>query len=104
MLLNELGFDELFFDNFRCNYLSPIAKLLFPDWYGNGLDSHKVFTVCYQQQHDLALSYHFDNAEISLNVCLGKNFEEGELYFGGMNKVIYIYVFVNLRMSNVQLT
>lgn len=68
--------------------MQPIAKLLFPEWCGDGLDSHKVFTVSYKEKRDLALSYHFDNAEVSLNVCLGKAFEEGELYFGGMNKVL----------------
>ena len=28
------------------------------------------------------LSYHYDNAEVTLNVCLGNDFTDGELYFG----------------------
>ena len=37
-----------------------------------------------EPDHDLDLNYHYDNAEITLNVSLGKNFEEGSLYFGPM--------------------
>ncbi len=33
---------------------------------------------------DVDLNYHYDNAEITLNVCIGKHFEEGSLYFGSM--------------------
>lgn len=38
-------------------------------------------------KEDLDLSYHYDNAEVTLNVCLGKTFTEGGLYFGGMKQV-----------------
>ncbi len=38
----------------------------------------------YQTDKDTELSYHYDNAEITLNVSLGKDFEEGSLYFGKM--------------------
>ncbi|XP_078490040.1 2-oxoglutarate and iron-dependent oxygenase domain-containing protein 2-like isoform X2 [Ciona intestinalis] len=84
ILLNELGFDELFFNEFRRKYISPVVKILYPEWFGLGLDSHKVFTVKYKHGEDLGLAYHYDNAEVTLNVCLGKQFEGGELYFGGM--------------------
>ena len=30
---------------------------------------------------DLGLSSHYDNAEVTLNVSLGKDFTDGELYF-----------------------
>lgn len=36
---------------------------------------------------DLDLSYHYDNAEVTLNVSLGKDFTEGNLYFGDMKQV-----------------
>jgi len=85
--LNELGFDEKFLNPLRLNYLSPISRLLFPEWFGEGLDSQKAFTVSYKENEDVDLSYHFDNAEVTLNVCLGKTFDEGELYFGDMRTV-----------------
>lgn len=87
MLLNELGFDTSFLRELRVNYLSSIAQLLLPEWFGEGLDSHKAFTVKYKSDEDLDLSYHFDNAEITLNICLGRDFEEGSLYFGNMRTV-----------------
>uniref|UniRef100_H2YBH7 Prolyl 4-hydroxylase alpha subunit domain-containing protein n=1 Tax=Ciona savignyi TaxID=51511 RepID=H2YBH7_CIOSA len=84
ILLNELGFDETFFNEFREDYITPITSILYPQWGGGGLDSHKVFTVKYKYGEDLDLAYHYDNAEVTLNICLGEDFTGGELYFGGM--------------------
>ena len=67
--------------------MTPMAKLLFPDWGGGTLDSHKAFTVQYKIGQDLDLSYHYDNAEVTLNVCLGRAFTESSLYFGNMRTV-----------------
>ena len=72
-------------------YMSPIARLLFPEWFGNGLDSHKGFTVAYRETEDIDLAYHFDNAEITINICLGKDFADGELFFGDMRTVCYFF-------------
>lgn len=36
---------------------------------------------------DLDLSFHYDNAEVTINVALGKQFSGGELYFGDMRRV-----------------
>ena len=54
-----------------------------------GLDSHRAFVVKYATGpgEDVALSYHFDNAEVTLNVCLGRDFVGGALYFGPMKGV-----------------
>ncbi|KAG7480802.1 hypothetical protein MATL_G00060300 [Megalops atlanticus] len=87
ILLNELGFDEGFITPLRENYLRPVAALLYPDCGGHCLDSHKAFVVKYAMNEDLDLSYHYDNAEVTLNVCLGKEFTEGNLYFGDMRQV-----------------
>lgn len=73
----------------RMNYLLPITKLLYPDCGGDSLDSHKAFTVHYKMGQDLDLSYHYDNAEVTLNVSLGKEFTGGELFFGDMRQVMY---------------
>lgn len=87
ILLNELGFDDGFFTPLREQYLSPLTSLLFPDCGGCCLDSHKAFVVKYDMNEDLDLSYHYDNAEVTLNVSLGKDFTEGNLYFGDMRQV-----------------
>ena len=65
----------------------PIARLLYPRWVEEGLDSHRAFIVKYAMGKDLGLSYHFDNAEVTINVCLGRKFEGGSLYFGSMRTV-----------------
>lgn len=69
------------------DYLNPIAKLLYPEWVRDGLDSHRAFTVMYKIGKDVDLSYHYDDAEVTLNVSLGKDYEGGELYIGGMQNV-----------------
>ncbi|KAM9360158.1 2-oxoglutarate and iron-dependent oxygenase domain-containing protein 2 [Symphorus nematophorus] len=87
ILLNELGFDQGFITPLREHYLRPLTSLLYPDCGGHCLDSHKAFVVKYDMNKDLDLSYHFDNAEVTLNVSLGKDFTEGNLYFGDMKQV-----------------
>ncbi|GFS98513.1 2-oxoglutarate and iron-dependent oxygenase domain-containing protein 2 [Nephila pilipes] len=87
VLLDELGFHDHFSQVLRTKYLDPLAKILFPEWRGNELDSHKIFTVGYKINEDLELGYHYDNSEITLNVCLGKLFEGGDLYFGDMKTI-----------------
>lgn len=87
VLLDELGFRDNFSQILRTKYLDPLAKVLFPEWRGNELDSHKIFTVSYKINEDLELGYHYDNSEVTLNVCLGKSFEGGDLYFGDMRTI-----------------
>ncbi|XP_054154020.1 2-oxoglutarate and iron-dependent oxygenase domain-containing protein 2-like [Oppia nitens] len=91
ILLNELGFDEHFLTPLRVDYLNPLAKVFFPDWIGSdgsgdgtsdGLDSHRAFTIKYSLNEDRDLFTHYDNSEVTLNVCLGKQFTGSEVYFG----------------------
>ena len=93
ILLSELGLDSGFLDSLREDYLQPMATLLYPEWVGrSGLDSHKAFTVSYDLEGDHSLAYHFDNAEVTLNVCLGTTFTGGELCFGPMAGVNITYL------------
>ena len=78
ILLNELGFDDKLLTPLRENYLNPLCKLLYPEWTGEKLDSHRAFIVTYKLNEDLDLNYHFDNAEVTINVSLGKDFTEGK--------------------------
>ncbi|XP_057688093.1 2-oxoglutarate and iron-dependent oxygenase domain-containing protein 2 isoform X2 [Corythoichthys intestinalis] len=87
ILLSELGFDEGLITPLREKYLHPLTSLLYPDCGGHCLDSHKAFVVKYDINEDLDLSYHYDNAEVTLNVSLGKDFTDGNLYFGDMRQV-----------------
>ena len=83
--LDEMGFNN-FLTDLRENYLQKVSKKLFLDWGGGKLDSHKAFIVKYKVGQDLDLSYHYDNAELTLNVALSPDgsFTGGDLYFGDM--------------------
>lgn len=87
MLLHELGLDEPLVTPLRERYLQPLMTLLYPEYGGVRLDSHRAFVVKYAQGQDVALGYHYDNAELTLNVALGKTFTGGALYFGGLFQV-----------------
>jgi hypothetical protein len=52
----------------------------------SGLDSHKAFIVSYRMGQDIDLAYHYDNAEITVNISLNDEFNDGDLYFGTMAK------------------
>lgn len=63
--MDELGFSG-FISSLLEKYLSPITCLLYPEWGGDTLDSHKAFVVTYKDGVDIDLSYHYDNAEVRL--------------------------------------
>ena len=63
-MLEDLGLDETLITPLREQYLNPLCKILYPDWGGGQLDSHKASVVTYKLAEDLALSYHYDNAEV----------------------------------------
>ncbi|XP_072456748.1 2-oxoglutarate and iron-dependent oxygenase domain-containing protein 2 isoform X2 [Notamacropus eugenii] len=87
VLLHELGLDELLVTPLREQYLQPLTALLYPECGGGRLDSHRAFVVKYSMDEDRDLSYHYDNAEVTLNVSLNRNFSEGNLYFGDFRQV-----------------
>ncbi|KAG8184682.1 hypothetical protein JTE90_013075 [Oedothorax gibbosus] len=87
VLIDEIGFQENFSNVLRTKYLDPLSALLFPEWRGERLDSHKIFSVSYKMGQDLDLDYHYDNSEVTLNICLGKSFKGSELYFGDTKAV-----------------
>ena len=49
------------------------------------MDSQRAFVVHYSEDGDRELNDHFDNAEITLNVALSDQHEDGELVFNGLN-------------------
>ncbi|KAM9622068.1 2-oxoglutarate and iron-dependent oxygenase domain-containing protein 2 [Trichechus inunguis] len=84
VLLHELGLDEPLVSPLRERFLQPLMALLYPEYCGGPLDSHRAFVVKYAPGQDRELGYHYDNAELTLNVALGKAFTGGALYFGGL--------------------
>lgn len=87
VLLHELGLDEPLVTPLRERFLQPLMALLYPDCGGAWLDSHRAFVVKYAPGQDRELGCHYDNAELTINVALGKAFTGGALYFGGLFQV-----------------
>lgn len=82
VILDEIGFTP-FFNQLREIYISPISEILYPD-VGKDLESHHGFIVKYKIGEDTNLDFHYDSSEVTINVCLGKKFTGGSLYFCGL--------------------
>uniref|UniRef100_A0A915KNI3 Fe2OG dioxygenase domain-containing protein n=1 Tax=Romanomermis culicivorax TaxID=13658 RepID=A0A915KNI3_ROMCU len=85
VLLDEMGMLPLI-DEVRKSYLNHLSKCLFPDVFDDTLDSHRAFTVAYTRDTEAELGFHYDNAEVTLNVALDdcNSFKGGQVYFCGM--------------------
>ena len=58
------------------------VKLFGEDKFNSGkLNDHHVFTVRYKCDEDTSLSRHRDDCDVTLNICLGQEFEGGNLSF-----------------------
>jgi len=81
-ILDDFGFAPVL-DEVVKSYIAPLSSYLYPH-IGAHLDSHHGFVVEYKIGKDTKLDFHADDAEVTLNVCLGKEFTGGELFFGGI--------------------
>nr|KYP61476.1 putative PKHD-type hydroxylase At1g22950 family [Cajanus cajan] len=66
------------------SFICPLSKVFYSEIGGSTLDSHHGFVVEYGKNKDTDLGFHVDDSEVTLNVCLGKQFSGGELFFRGM--------------------
>ena len=82
VVLDEIGFTP-FFTQLREQFISPISEILYPQE-GRNLQGHHGFVVKYKIGEDTKLDFHYDSSEVTLNVCLGKEFTGGSLYFCGL--------------------
>jgi len=89
VILDDLGFSP-FLKELMTKYVSPLSGILFKDAGGDTLDENHGFIVEYAMKKDTSLGFHTDDSEITLNVCLGKNFTGGTLYFAGIREHEYM--------------
>jgi hypothetical protein len=82
-VLDTFGFQAML-QRLMLEYVAPFAALFYRDVGGDSLDSHHGFVVEYKPGKDVALDFHVDTSDVTLNVCLGKEFTGGELYFRGV--------------------
>ncbi|GLU12958.1 hypothetical protein SLE2022_296110 [Rubroshorea leprosula] len=81
-VLDDFGLETML-DKLMEGFIRPISKVLFPEVGGSTLDSHHGFVVEYGEDRDVDLGFHVDDSEVTLNVCLGKQFSGGQLFFRG---------------------
>ncbi|CAN8312996.1 unnamed protein product [Cochlearia groenlandica] len=83
VVLGDFGFESML-QKLVDDFISPLSQVLFPEVGGSSLDSQHGYIVEYGKDWDVDLGFHVDDSEVSLNVCLGKQFSGGELYFRGV--------------------
>ncbi|KAJ6881818.1 2-oxoglutarate and iron-dependent oxygenase domain-containing protein CP2-like isoform X1 [Populus alba x Populus x berolinensis] len=75
---------HMFPGNYMIIFPAPLScAVFFREVGGANLDSHHGFVVEYGKDWDVDLGFHVDDSEVTLNVCLGKQFSGGELFFRG---------------------
>ncbi|XP_023746308.1 2-oxoglutarate and iron-dependent oxygenase domain-containing protein CP2 [Lactuca sativa] len=82
-VLDDFGMESML-EKLMEEFIRHISKIFFLDVGGYSLDSHHGFVVEYGMDRDVELGFHVDDSEVTLNVCLGKNFTGGELFFRGV--------------------
>ncbi|TKY61025.1 PKHD-type hydroxylase [Spatholobus suberectus] len=83
VVLDDFGLQTML-DKLMEDFICPLSKVFFAKIGGSTLDSHHGFVVEYGIDKDVDLGFHVDDSEVTLNVCLGKQFSGGELFFRGM--------------------
>ncbi|XP_072972641.1 2-oxoglutarate and iron-dependent oxygenase domain-containing protein CP2-like isoform X2 [Typha angustifolia] len=82
-VLDDFGLEAML-NKLMEEFICPISRVFFPEVGGSTLDSHHGFVVEYGKDKDVELGFHVDDSEVTLNVCLGKQFSGGELFFRGV--------------------
>ncbi|KAL5553048.1 hypothetical protein UlMin_040449 [Ulmus minor] len=82
-VLDDFGLETML-EKLMDDFIRPISRVFFSDVGGATLDTHHGFVVEYGMDRDVELGFHVDDSEVTLNVCLGKEFTGGELYFRGV--------------------
>ncbi|PWA39043.1 oxoglutarate/iron-dependent dioxygenase [Artemisia annua] len=82
-VLDDFGMEPML-EKLMEDFIRHISRIFFADVGGFVLDSHHGFVVEYGYNRDIELGLHVDDSEVTLNVCLGKHFSGGELFFKGV--------------------
>ena len=81
LILTEIGLKPSLTALQQC--IQPLARALFPVEGAQFHDFHS-FVVSYKPEEDRGLDMHTDDSDVTLNVCLGKQFEAAGLCFCGV--------------------
>ncbi|CAA0817202.1 2-oxoglutarate (2OG) and Fe(II)-dependent oxygenase superfamily protein [Striga hermonthica] len=83
VVLDDFGMETML-DKFMEDFIRPLSRVFFAEVGGSTIDAHHGFVLEYGMDRDLDLGFHVDDSEVTLNVCLGKQFSGGELFFRGV--------------------
>lgn len=81
-IFDDFGFEHCL-EQLVAQVMNVFSAIAYPH-IGATLDHHHGFEVAYQIGKDEDLDLHVDDSEVTLNVCLGKEFTAGELAFAGV--------------------
>ncbi|KAG7594505.1 Prolyl 4-hydroxylase alpha subunit [Arabidopsis thaliana x Arabidopsis arenosa] len=82
VVLDDFGLD-IMLKQLMENFIFPVCKVFFPEVCGTMFDSHHGFIVENGADRDAPLDHHIDDSEITLNVCVRRQYEGGEISFIG---------------------
>ncbi|MCO4770293.1 MAG: hypothetical protein KDA24_09710 [Deltaproteobacteria bacterium] len=82
LLAADLALDPLIAE-LLARVFVPLTSGLFPEVDATGLDHHHGFVVHYGEGWERDLSLHVDDSEVTVNICLGREFEGGDLLMSG---------------------
>lgn len=82
-ILDDMGMSDAI-QKFIDTYVNSIFHYLYRENENIHLDHHHAFVVSYEIGKDEDLDLHVDDSNLTLNICLGRNFEGGSLFFGGI--------------------
>eukprot|EP01119_Soliformovum_irregulare_P006930 TRINITY_DN19340_c0_g1_i1.p1 TRINITY_DN19340_c0_g1~~TRINITY_DN19340_c0_g1_i1.p1 ORF type:complete len:324 (+),score=51.74 TRINITY_DN19340_c0_g1_i1:244-1215(+) len=83
VVLDDFGFYDILQEWLK-RFIKPMAAFLLPEFGGDSLDDHHGFVVEFEIGKESDTNFHVDRSEVTLNVCLGKVFEGGDIYFSGV--------------------
>lgn len=84
-ILSQLGFQKGLLDPLMHEVIAPLSQMLWPEWVApdDAVETYG-FVVRYRLGEDTDLAEHSDTSNVTANVCLGREFEGGDIYFKGV--------------------
>eukprot|EP01130_Rhizamoeba_saxonica_P003053 TRINITY_DN1325_c0_g1_i3.p2 TRINITY_DN1325_c0_g1~~TRINITY_DN1325_c0_g1_i3.p2 ORF type:complete len:172 (+),score=40.48 TRINITY_DN1325_c0_g1_i3:564-1079(+) len=81
-VLSDIGLIQVWTDIYL-RYLKPLFEQIWPEL-AQQVVGHHAFIVQYKMDEQKGLNIHFDQSVLTLNLCLGKEFSGGDLFFKGL--------------------
>jgi hypothetical protein len=100
-VLNRIGFQQ-FLDDLCSRVIKPLTRIFFGEEASNLVEAHHSFTIGYNLHEDTQLADHKDISDVTLNICLGKQFTGSEVHFYGMQPSVLRSALPNTHLAQHQ--